>query len=87
MPQGAIFFPTAQQHRDQKAPGISYEDDYRGNALAAMLAPGRIEVRYHRDFTDLQVAHIIATLLADPRLSFLCGWRVTYQGPHVGHPR
>ena len=27
------FFPASQQHRDVKLEGLSYEDDYRGNAL------------------------------------------------------
>ena len=37
---GALFFPVTCEHREHKATGISYEDDYRGNALAAMLSPG-----------------------------------------------
>lgn len=77
---GAIFFPVATQHRDQSGPGIRYADDYKGNALAAMLSPGKIEVRYHRDYSDQQVAEIIASILADPRLAALHSSRVTYQG-------
>lgn len=77
---GAIFFPAHFQHRDQKATQVSYEDDYAGNALAAMLTPGRIEIRYHRDFSDARVAQLVGAVLADPRLALLRGWRVTYQG-------
>ena len=77
---GAIIFTVGEQHRDQKAAGISYEDDYAGNALAAMLTPGRIEIRYHRDFPDQRVADIILRLLGQPVLSHLRGWRVTDQG-------
>lgn len=77
---GAILFPVEKQHRDQKSALISYEDDYAGNALAAMLAPGSIEIRYHRDFGDEQVARIVGALLAEPALALLRGWRVTYQG-------
>ena len=77
---GAIFFSVEREHRDQKAEGISYEDDYAGNALAAMLSPGRIEVRYHRDFSDREVAEIMALLLAEARLALMAGWEVTYQG-------
>jgi hypothetical protein len=32
------FFPATQQHRDMKLEGFSYEDDYRGNALAGVVA-------------------------------------------------
>jgi hypothetical protein len=77
---GAIFFPSHLQHREQKGPQISYEDEYAGNALAATLAPGRIEIRYHRDFTDGRVARLVSALLSEPRLAFMRGWQVTYQG-------
>ncbi len=78
--KGAIFFPVTQEHRSRKAEGISYEDNYKGNALAAMLAPGKIEVRYHKAFTDQTVARIIRSLLAHPDLAFMKTWKVTYQG-------
>lgn len=77
---GAIFFPVAAQHRDQSGPGIRYADDYKGNALAAMLSPGKVEIRYHREYRDQQVTEILTTILADPRLDFLRACRVSYQG-------
>ena len=77
---GAIFFGVNQQHCDQKAEGIPYEDNYKGNALAAMLAPGKVEIRYHKYFSDNRVASIVASLMEQPRLSFMKGWQVTYQG-------
>src|SRR4051794_7569980 len=76
---GAIFFPVSEQHRDQKTPGISYGDDYTGNALAAMLSLGKLDVRFHRDFSDARVAHLISSLLKTPELSFMTGWEITYQ--------
>jgi hypothetical protein len=78
--RGAVFGPVFTQHRDLKAQGISYADDYKGNALAAMLAPGKIEVRFHKDLTDEEVARLIRALSSEPRLSFLRQWRATYQG-------
>ena len=78
--KGAIFFPCAGEHREQKAEGISYEDNYRGNALAAMLSPGKVDVRFHKGFTDAQVCAMVRSLLACSELSFLRGWRITYQG-------
>ena len=80
---GAIFFSSHLQHREQKGPEISYEDNYAGNALAAMLAPGRIEIRYHRDFTDERVARLVRALLSEPSLAFMRGWHATYQGRPV----
>ncbi len=78
--QGAIFLPVSEQHRDTTAEGISYRDNYQGNALAAVVTPGLIEVRYHAAFDDARVCRIIANLLAEPQLSGLAGFRATYQG-------
>ncbi len=76
---GAIFFPTSQEHRDQSGPNISYADNYKGNALAAMISPGKTEVRYHRDYTDAQVVEILTNLLANNACSFLHPIQATYQ--------
>ena len=77
---GAIIFPASQEHRDQKLPGISYEDNGQGNAPAAMLTPGKIEVRQHQGFVLARVEEIISKLLAQSALSGMNGWTVTYQG-------
>ncbi|MFI4917263.1 MAG: hypothetical protein ACIAS6_12255 [Phycisphaerales bacterium JB060] len=66
-----------------KAEGISYEDNYRGNAMAAMLKPDAIEVRYHRDFGDDDVARIIRTLFESTSLSIMSHASVTYQGRSI----
>jgi hypothetical protein len=83
---GAIFFPVARQHREMKAAGISYEDDYKGNALAAMLSPGKIEIRYHKAFPDREVARIIGLLRQERAASFLADWHPTYQGRPLNLP-
>jgi hypothetical protein len=77
---GAIIFPETQEHRDQKAAGISYEDNYAGNALAAMLARGRIEVRFHERFSPEQVSAILSQLLSQPVLRPSLLWERTYRG-------
>jgi len=77
---GAIFFPTACEHRDQSGPSISYADNYKGNALAAMISPGLIEVRYHNAFTDAAVASILSEILSEPGLACMAGWKASYQG-------
>ncbi len=84
--RGAIFFSVSRQHRDMKADGVSYEDDYKGNALAAMLAPGKIEIRFHKSYTDGVVASIVAELVGQPELRALRGWSVTYQGRVLAIP-
>lgn len=80
---GVIIFPVSAEHRDQKMPGISYEDDYRGNALAAMLSRGKIEVRYHEMFPDENVRALLAALFAEPELFDLVDWELTYQGRRI----
>lgn len=77
---GALFFTVRQQHCDNKAEGVSYEDNYKGNALAAILVPGRMEIRYHRGFTDGRVSEIVRALMRDGRLKALREWRFLYQG-------
>lgn len=77
---GAIIFSTTRQHRDMKAENISYEDDYKGNALAAMLSPGLIEIRFHKSYSDADVARLVSTLIARPELALMSIWNATYQG-------
>jgi hypothetical protein len=78
--RGAIFIPVKDEHRSAKSDGISYKDNYEGNALAAMLSPGKLDIRYHADFTDSRVREIIGKLVSDPDLSFMGSWAVFYQG-------
>ena len=78
--RGFIAFPTTIQHNTMKAEGISYEDNYAGNALAAILKPGVIEVRFHRDFSDRAVGVLLFKLVATTALSELEPVSATYQG-------
>lgn len=77
---GAVFGPVSIQHRDLRAEGVKYADEYKGNALAAMLSPGKIDLRFHQAFTDADVVRIIRALSAESSLGFIREWRVTYQG-------
>lgn len=83
---GAIFFPASREHREQSGPGIRYADNYKGNALAAMLSPGLVEVRYHAAFSDDEVTRILGRLTAAPHAGFLRDWRATYQGRPLSFP-
>ena len=82
--QGAFVFSARYQHRDMKAAGISYDHDARGNALAAMLKPGVVEIRFDPRFNDDRVVGIMRKLLASPELAVMSGWKVTYQGRSLG---
>ncbi len=78
--RGAIVFPSKRQHREMKMEGVSYEDDYQGNALAAMVRRDAIEIRFHRAYDDKAVARIMSRLLATPELACIAKAQVTYQG-------
>jgi hypothetical protein len=76
----AIFFPGSIQHREIKREGVSYEDDYLGNAMAVTITPGKMDVRFHRAYPDDTVRSIFQKLLALPELSWASRFTVQYQG-------
>ncbi|MCA9137050.1 MAG: hypothetical protein KDB00_09830 [Planctomycetales bacterium] len=77
---GAYFFPYTTEHRDATQPGLCYKDDSMGNALAATINPGRIDVRFHRSFSDARVSSIVDQLFGHPDGRLLSDFTVTYQG-------
>src|ERR1041385_4735625 len=77
------FFPATQQHRDLKLEGLSYEDDYRGNALAGVVAPERVEIRFHKAFSDERVRNIWSRVLAIPEVANARLGRLYYQGREI----
>lgn len=81
--RGAIFFSASLEHRDMKGDGISYEDNYKGNALAAMIAAHGLEVRLHKAFSASRVERIISELLSRAEMKFASAWSATYQGQQL----
>jgi hypothetical protein len=84
--RAVAFFPRNTEHREVKQPGLSYEDDSAGNALAAMVKPGLIEFRSHKSFSDERVRSIAQTITNHPSVKFASGFRVTYQGKSIALP-
>jgi len=78
-----VFFPAAQQHCDVKLEGLSYEDDYRGNALAGLVTPERVEIRFHRVFSDEHVRNLWSRVLAIREVAGAGLGRVYYQGREI----
>ena len=66
--EAVAFFSAHLQHRDKKVGGISYEDDYAGNALACIVQNGWLEIRYHKDYSDEEVLILCETFLQDSRI-------------------
>jgi len=73
---GAVVFPAQLEHRTMKTGDISYEDAYKGNALAAIVTREAIEIRYHQSFTDSEVASIARKLLDCPEMTWLSESRI-----------
>ncbi len=78
-----VFFPSTQQHRDVKAQGLSYEDDYRGNALAGLITAERVEIRFHRAFSDEHVKNLWSRAMTIPEIAKAGLGRLYYQGREI----
>jgi len=55
---GIVIFAASIQHSTVKVPGISYADDYHGNALAVIFDAKKFEIRWHRDFSKERVKQL-----------------------------
>jgi len=81
MGENAIaFFPVTQEHRDMKPCGLSYEDDYRGNAVAGLVSRGRIEIRFHSAYSEFRIKAIWLRVCATPEFTGLTTGSLYYQG-------
>jgi hypothetical protein len=80
---GIHFFPATQEHRDTKSQGLSYEDDYRGNAVAGLVMPGRVEIRFHKAFSDDRIRTIWRSVLSSPELANARFGQLYYQGREI----
>jgi len=78
-----LFFPVTQQHRDIKSHGLSYEDDYRGNAVAGLVTPSGAEIRFHKAYSDDRIRALWARLRALPEFSDARLSRLLYQGREI----
>jgi hypothetical protein len=76
---GIIFFRASVQHRDIKLNGLSYEDDYQGNALAGSFISERVDIRFHRDFSDDRIRSLWSRVRSETELSFLRAWPLYYK--------
>ena len=77
---GVAIFRHTTEHRDATQPGLRYADDSKGNALAAMVMPSRIEFRFHREFSDDRVTSLASRILSLPEFGFARSFEVVYQG-------
>lgn len=80
---GVIVLPGDRQHREFKAEGISYEDNYAGNALAAMIRRDAVEIRFHGSFSDRDVTRIVTSVLAFVDFEPWRTAKITYQGRSI----
>ena len=78
-----VFLPVTQQHRDVKSHGLSYEDDYRGNAVAGLITPAGAEIRFHKQYSDEHIRAIWSKLRALPEFADARLSRLLYQGREI----
>ncbi len=78
-----VFLAVGQQHRDVKLPGLSYEDDYQGNAVAGLVTPQRVEIRFHRDYSDDRIRRLWIHVSLVPELASLRCRKLYYQGREI----
>ena len=78
--EALLLFSSLIQHRDVTRHGLSYEDDYRGNAMAGIVKPGKIEVRFHAAFEDVIVKSLFSELFCMPEMNWASNKIVEYQG-------
>ena len=57
------FFPATSQHVNVRIAGLRYEEESKGNALAATVAPRRFGVRLHAKFSAEVVGRIVHQML------------------------
>jgi hypothetical protein len=79
-----VFFPATQQHRDVKMPGLSYEDDYRGNAVAGLITRAHVEIRFHTAYSDERIRALWARVLQIPEIANAGLGSLHYQGRLMG---
>jgi hypothetical protein len=80
---GIIFFSATQQHRDVKTLELSYEDDYRGNAVAGLILPERVEIRYHSTFSPEHVRNLWSQVLTNAKVARAGLGALYYQGKEL----
>jgi hypothetical protein len=81
---GIVFFPAAQQHRDIKTAGLSYEDDYLGNAVAGTITPQRVDIRFHRAYSDERIRALWSRVVKVPEIAAVSLGQLYYQGRAIG---
>lgn len=75
-----MFFPASQQHREAKASGVSYEDEHKGNAVAGIASPGKVEIRFHSRYSDERIRTIWNAVRSTPELANVSLGKLFYQG-------
>jgi len=76
------FFSASKQHRDVKVAGLTYEDDSKGNAVAGVITPEHVEIRFHQGFSETHI-HSIWKHLITIELVKLGARKAFYQGREI----
>lgn len=81
--KGIAFFSDKQEHNAVKIIGLSYEPEYKGNAMAGSVKKGRIDIRRHAHFSDEHVKTIMHNVMTIPELEKLRNMDIYYGGHKI----
>jgi hypothetical protein len=82
--RGIVLGPATAEHKTLCGAGIAYVDDERGNAVAALVSGGRLEIRRHAAFSPDRIQGILRRLEALPQLAPIRGFQVANGGRPLG---
>jgi hypothetical protein len=73
-----------KEHRDMKVEGLSHDDVYRRNALAAMLRPHQIEFRDHSSLSNSRVLSLGRSFFDLAKIYLALPFSIHYQRKVIG---
>ncbi|MEK6815698.1 MAG: hypothetical protein AABY65_13295 [Nitrospirota bacterium] len=82
--RGIVLGPVRMEHKTLRAPGVAYESDEQGSAVAGVVYKGKIEIRRHRAFGEDRVLGMLRRLESLAELSPLRGFAIVYGGKPLG---
>lgn len=78
--RGIVLGPVRMEHKTLRAPGVAYESDEQGSAVAGVVYKGKIEICRHQSFTEDRALGMLRRLESLAELLPLRGFAVVYGG-------
>lgn len=82
--RGVVLGPMAVQHTELRGTGVAFKGDATGDAAAAVIYGGRIEIRAHPALPPEAARGALERLATLPALAPLVGFELIYAGRKLG---